>query len=389
MKILFVLLFLVIAPADLVPQSSATLGNWLADGNYSLQLSYQGGKVFPSNEFLAGSNAAGVPIDRYKVLSVRLARQTTGIKTWEQVYLYPRYGIGMLMVDFYSRELGRPFSVFGFLTGPFFRIRHFSLTYDFAIGLSFHWNYFDPLTNPYNIAISMPVNSMAEAGIGAEFRLFPRVNAAIGCGVNHFSNGAIVLPNRGVNGTYLKYSLRYDLYSDNPIKPESRIEKFKDVNEWIVACYISYKRSTVPVVVKPMQKEPSVPVHALGIFGGYHRQVSDKSKIGAGFEFGYDGLTNPQYEKVGDSLHLNRKPDARRFEFSIFPSFELVFNKFSILAEAGFYLYRNELIKKTPVFYQRAGFKYLITDHSFAAILVRSYNFSIAMMVEWTMGYRF
>ncbi|MFA5815857.1 MAG: acyloxyacyl hydrolase [Bacteroidales bacterium] len=389
MRILFVLLLLIITPVDLRPKALVTLKNGLSDGRYSLQLSYQHGGVFATNEFLSGLNAAGVPIDSHQAFSVRVAKQTTGTNLWEQLYAYPRYGIGFFTADFKSEELGQPISVFGFLTGPFFRIRHFSLTYDFAIGLAFHWNKYDPLTNPYNIAIGSAINSMVEAGIGAEVRVFPRVNTGAGFGLTHFSNGGITLPNRGVNNSFWKLSLRYELYSDDPIKPRNRIEKFKDVNEWIIAGYTGFKNAEIPVTVKPMQKQPSVPVYAIGIFGIYHRQLDYKSKIGAGIEFGYNGLVNPQFETVADSLHLIRKPDIRRLEFSIFPSYELTFNKLSLFVEAGFYLYRNELIKISPVFYQRVGIKYYFTDHIFAAIQIRARSVAKAVMIEWTMGYRF
>lgn len=389
MRTIFVILVMIISPTGLRPQSSPVLKNLLSHDHYSLQLSYQNGTVFGTNEFLQGLNAAGMPIDSYQVLSVRLARQTTGAKIWEQFYRYPRYGIGMFMADFRSKELGRPLSVFGFFTGPVFRIRHFSLTYDFALGLSFLWNRYNPLTNPYNISISTDVNSMIEVGTGAEFRVFPRVNTGIEFGLNHFSNGAIALPNRGVNGAFLKYSLRYDFYTNDPIKIRNPIEKFKDINEWIIACYTGFNKLAIPLKIQPVQKHPTEPVFAMGIFGIYHRQLDYKSKIGAGIEFGYIGLINPQYINYVNGLHVNRKPDIRRFAFSIFPSYELAFNKFSLFAEAGFYLYRNELIKKSPVFYQRVGFKYFFSDHCFAAIQVRAFNFMSAEMIEWTMGHRF
>jgi len=389
MRTLLVIFVLILSPVDLRPQSTAGPGNWLPVGHYSLQLSWQGGKVLQVNPFLRGINAAGVPIDNYQVLSVRLARQTTGTKTWEQLYRFPRCGLGMFMADFGSWELGRPLSVFGFLNGPISRSPHFSLTYELAMGISFNWNYYDPVTNPYNISTSTPVNSMVEAGIGAEIRLLSKLNAGIEAGFNHFSNGAIALPNRGLNGAFIKPSLRYDLYSGDPARIRKTVEKFKRVNEWILACYTGINKSAIPLKVQPVQKHPTEPVFAMGIFGIYHRHLDYKSKIGGGIEFGYIGLINPQYRNYINGLHVNRKPDIRRLDLSIFPSYELVFDRFSLFAQAGFYLYRNELISKSPFFYQRLGFRYYFTDHWFGAIQVRAHHFMVAEMTEWTMGYRF
>jgi hypothetical protein len=389
MRIMFVIFGLIFSIADLRPQSSLTPSGLFLNDRYSLQLAYQRGGVFGTNEFLSGLNAAGVPIDFYQTLSVRVSKQTSGTKLWEQLYAYPRYGAGVFIADFKSAELGKPVSVFGFLTGPFFRLKHFSLTYDIALGLAFHWNKYDPVGNPYNIAIGSAINSMVEAGIGAEMRVLPRLNAGIEAGLTHFSNGAIILPNRGVNNHFYKYSLRYDLFSDDPIKPRGHIEKFSGANEWILAVYSGFKEAEVPVAVIPGKKLPTLPVYAVGFFGIYQRQLDYKSRLGAGFEFGYNGLINPIFDTLSDSPRLIRKPDIRRVELSIFPSYELAFNKFSLFVQAGIYLYRHELIKISPTFYQRVGAKYYFTDHFFAAIQIRARSVAKAVMIEWTMGYRF
>ncbi|MCX6225762.1 MAG: acyloxyacyl hydrolase [Bacteroidia bacterium] len=380
---------MILAPITLQSQSLTPVRNWVSDGRYSIQFSYQAGGVYKTNEFLSGKNAAGATVDSYQALSVRLARQTIGTKLWEQVYSYPRYGIGFVMGDFNFKELGKPMAVFGFLTGPVFRIKQFSLNYDYGIGLAFHWNKYDPVTNPYNIAIGSAINGMVEGGLAAEARIFHRVNISAGYGLTHFSNGGMTLPNKGVNNHFWKFGFRYELYSDNPIKPRGRIQKFKGGNEWLLAGYTGFRNADIPVAIKPDEKPPTIPVYAMGIFVTYHRKLDYRLKFGAGVHFGYNGLIQPQFEYVEDSAHLIRKPDIRRLEFSVFPSCELPFNRFSLLVEAGFSLYRNELLFNGPAFYQRLGFRYYFTDHIFAAVQLRARKFGKAEMIEWLIGYRF
>jgi hypothetical protein len=387
-KLLFWLILISI-PVGVFSQTFGKINTRLTEGLYSLQFSYQEGGVFDTNDFVAGDNAAGMPINHHQALSIRLAKQTTGIKAWEQVYSYPRYGVGIFMADFRSRELGQPISCFGFLTGPFFRTGPFSLNYDLAIGLAFHWNKYDPIANPYNKAIGSTINSHIEAGIGAELEMSKRLTAGAGFGVTHFSNGGITPPNRGINTSFWKFNLRYELYHQGTIRPRQLIEKIKILDEWVVAGYTGFKNMEIPVSIEPGMRTPTIPVYACGLIGTYHRRINYKSKFGAGMVIGYNGIINPQYENVGDTVYLIRKPDIRRIEVSVFPSYELVFNKLTLLIQAGFYLYRPELIRSSPVFYQRLGVRYDLTDHYFVALQLRARSFDTAEIIEWTLGYRF
>ncbi len=389
MRLILSLLFLFLAITDVFTQSSTALKPLFSHKNYSIQVSWQDGKVFGTNEFLRGTNAAGIPINHYQVFSVRLARQTTGTKIWEQLYRYPRYGVGFFMADFHSKELGKPMSAFGFLTGPVFRSNRFSLTYNVAFGISFNWNVYDPAKNPFNIAVSSKISSMAEAGLGAEVRLLPGIYTGIETGFNHFSNGAVVLPNRGINCGFLKYNLRYDLSRGNTEKINRQIEKLKPADEWIIACYTGYNKSEAPSKIKPTVKQPTHTVFATGIFAIYHCRLNYRSKFGAGVEMGYIGLINPLYINTATGLELDRTFDIRRIDFSFFPSYELTIDKLAVFIQAGFYLYRDKLITNSSYFYQRVGCKYYLTDHLFAAIMVRAAKFMSAQFTEWSLGYRF
>lgn len=397
MRSLVLLLIFFLASSTLHPQSAPPLNKRLSANLYSIQFSYQRGGIFRTNDFVSGKNSGGVPLNYYDGLSFRLAKQTTGTKLWEQVYGYPLYGIEFLTGDFKTEELGKPMAVLGFLSGPFFRIRHFSFGYNLGLGLAFHWNKHNPRTNPNNIAIGSDINAMVDAGVAAEVMVLPRVNLSAGYGLTHFSNGGITLPNKGLNTHFWKAGLRYELYSGNPPRAGSPIEKFKDVNEWLLAGYTGFRNALIPdsaelyrePITVPLREQPTIPVFSMGIIATYHRQLDYKSKLGAGFQIGYNGLVDPSFEWDGDSVRLNRKPDIRRLELHLFPSYELTINKICIMVEAGFSVHRDELIRSGPDFFQRLGFKYYLTDQVFAAVHIRARKFGKADMIEWSVGYRF
>jgi hypothetical protein len=90
--------------------------------NSSIQVMYQNGRVFTTNEFLRGTNNEAEKINTYQAFSIKFSTQTTGKKHWEQLYKFPYWGIGLYMADFYNpEEIGFPLAFYGFLNAPFIR----------------------------------------------------------------------------------------------------------------------------------------------------------------------------------------------------------------------------------------------------------------------------
>jgi hypothetical protein len=77
-----------------------------------------------------------------------------------------------------------------------------------------------------------------------------------------------------------------------------------------------------------------------------------------------------------------------KLQLSIYPSYELVVNKMSLILQPAFYLYRKYTKEASPLFHQRIGLKYQFTDHFFAGIILRDYSFHVSDFIEWTFGYR-
>ena len=96
--------------------------------NKSISVSYQNGYIFPTNIFLRGQNASVKQLDDYQSLSLRFITQTTGENMWEQLFNYPRWGIGLNISDFNnSIEIGRPIALYAFLNAPFVRWAFYQL----------------------------------------------------------------------------------------------------------------------------------------------------------------------------------------------------------------------------------------------------------------------
>ena len=131
---------------------------------WALQTVYQNGYVFATNPFLKGINAEAEKIKAFQAFSVKLSFQTTGKNSWEQLYNFPQYGVGLYVADFYNpEEIGVPIAVYGFFNAPFKRWDKLTFNYEIGFGATFNWRAYNPVTNQYNVAI----------GAGTSFLMMP------------------------------------------------------------------------------------------------------------------------------------------------------------------------------------------------------------------------
>ena len=213
MRLKLFLLLVIFSPTSLLlAQTDSTnthiQWNW---NKLSVSGIYQQGKLMSTNVFVRGSNANSVLLDDYQSFSLRLSTQTTGEHLWERICNYPTWGVAVSALDFYDpSEIGIPIAVNGFINAPIFRLNRLSLNYDLGFGITFNWKSFNPLTNKYNVAIGAGEAFMSTAGLNLEYALTDHIDISGGAAFSHFSNGAIKLPNFGINAIAPKVSLKYN-----------------------------------------------------------------------------------------------------------------------------------------------------------------------------------
>lgn len=356
---------------------------------WALQFVYQNGYVFATNPFLKGVNAETEKIKAYQAFSVKLSVQTTGHKPWQQLYNYPQYGVGLYVADFYNpEEIGVPIALFGFFNAPFKRWEKFTFNYEIGFGATFNWKAYNPVTNQYNVAIGAGESFLIDAGLNLEYLLTKRFELAAGFSLTHFSNGALRKPNFGINTFAPKVSLTYNFF-DKSLFISQPIKKFMPENEWLIAVYGGMKNVIFDSVTLPiLEKYEGLYFPVVGISGTFNRQLSYKSKIGFGATLSYNGAVNAQAAVDNNELDAIDGKFSDKILLSIYPSYELVINKASLIIQPAFYIYRKKLINQSPVFHQRIGLKYHITNHIFLGITLVDYKFHVSDFIEWNVGYR-
>ena len=355
-----------------------------------IQGSFNPGRVFPTNDFVRGQNFSNDTIDEYKSFSLLFLKQTTGTKLWEQLYNYPVYGVGIYTASFKeTNELGTPIAVFGYFSAPFMRSQKLTFNYELGLGLTFNWRNFDPLSNPNNIAISAERSVYIETGVNLEYQISRKFFMGAGYGLYHFSNGHLKSPNMGLNMQALKFNLRYQINKTTYSFIKNPVPQYKKHFEWDISIFggaenVIYSGDDVDIIAK--YHGLYFPVY--GINNTFNRAISYKSKIGAGFSVGYNGVLNAQLAVENGQLDEVDLPFGNHINISIYPSYELMIDRLSIILQPGFYLYRKKTTELTPIFYQRVGMKYHFWKNYFAGISLRAYKYHISDFIEWNIGRR-
>lgn len=356
--------------------------------NSSVLMSYQNGYVFPTNDFVKGNNAANVTISNFQTFSLKFTKQTLGKKLWEQLYHYPEYGIGIYLADFYNfDEIGFPIAFYGYYTSPIQRGKKITLNYELGLGFAFNWEKYSP-SNTYNNAIGAKYTSYIDLGLKTEYKLSEKIVLNFSFSLTHFSNGRLKSPNLGLNTISPKFGLKYNLNKCPPLFIKQIIPKHTKRNELFLSVFTGSKNiifDTLNVTLSDKYEGETFSIY--GISAVFNQQISYKSKIGLGCDLSYDGSINTQTAMDDGELEVNDGPFFDNLHISVFPSYELLVNKVSIVIQPGFYIYRKKIKNQSPDFYQRIGLKYNIYKKFYIGLNLRAYNFYFSDFIEWKIGY--
>ena len=357
--------------------------------NLSLGGMYQNGYVFLTNDFIKGNNAIYDTISDFQAFHFKIAKQTTGKNQWEQLFNYPNWGIGVSVFDFFNpKEIGTPIALYGFFNAPFKRWNKFTLNYEIGFGATFNWKAFNPITNKYNISIGAGQSFFIDAGVNLQYFLSDKMNIEAGFSLTHFSNGGLKLPNKGLNTIAPKIGIKYN-FDDRPVFNEIEIPKYNKEYEWLITIFGGKKNLIFDSTnVDIIEKYEGINFPVFGISTTLNRQMSYKSKFGIGMSVSYNGSVNAQVAVDDNELEAKEGIFSDKLQISIYPSYEFVINRFSLIVQPALYIYRKKLKNQTPVFHQRIGLKYHFAENCFVGITLRDYKFHVSDFIEWNLGYR-
>ncbi|SUX45878.1 Lipid A 3-O-deacylase (PagL) [Chryseobacterium indoltheticum] len=362
--------------------------------NLQGSVSMQFGKFLGTNDYLKELKHR-----EFIGASAELTVKTDGSQEWHKRFGRPYYGGGIVAFDFLKNsDMGRPFAIYGTFGGVIKETPTHSWNYNTSGGFAFNWTPFDQEKGYLNQTFGSSVSVYISFGANYKYYLSKHLDLGLGLNFTHFSNGALKLPNKGMNTFNSQLSLTYH-FDERQFAPKDTLSVFDKYSTLDVNVFGGVRHSIFYGKdegfsyddVDLIDKFKGRYYENWGIETVYHRQVTYKSSLGLGIGLMYDEDYNHKfYQDENGKIQTTKRFQNDQLLLNIFPSYRLSISKFAIQIQPGFYLFKKPIDKRydKTIFYQRVGFQYTIGKNLLIGIGLRSFIFHKADYIEWRLGYR-
>lgn len=253
---------------------------------------------------------------------ISITKQTDGTKDWHHRYFFPRWGLSINGYELGSRFMGTGLGGRIFFDLPLTEARKVFLKISFGAG----WieKPFDLDDNVHNSAIGSQLN--AALGFEAHFNLSLGEKWLFrpGIGIHHYSNGAMTMPNSGINLALVRLAFLYQ-FAPQPL-PELSIPEFEKRKANIIFGISGGMKEIKPIGGRKYG--------ILNLFGIYQKRISGKSSFGGELGVNY----NESLQYANDDAD-QENPDGRdNFRPYIAGIYQLHFDPLSIRFSLGSYI---------------------------------------------------
>lgn len=237
-------------------------------------------EFFGSKTFLHSPSMRFVIPEKPWGLSLEVNYQTKGDEAWSKYLRNPRIGLNAVFKDFGNAPiLGYAYGLVPFADFPLMQEDKFKLWFRFAFGVDIITKSYDRLTNYDNNAIGTVINNLTYLGLIAEYQFHDHWGLRFGGSFMHTSNGAIIMPNLGLNTADWRIGLYYQPSKSPHQKNYSKSKTpFNNKILWNFRVGQGSEEFKVP-------DGPNYPVYVLAAF--VSRQISPVNKLNVGLEWNY------------------------------------------------------------------------------------------------------
>ena len=346
------------------------------------------GRYYPA---LFGENVAPA----FPTFDVRLGWADYSPSPFAAICKHPEMGVGFQFDGLESVTaangpgMGNIYSLYGYIDRPLLVLGGFSFGYsgEFGVGLMFK-NRYDPVTNPWNVVISSPVNAHISLGLQAQYAISQRYDAGIGFFFNHHSNGAVTFPNYGLNAFEL--SLRLGMKSSRSeaeLHRETEDDGFKrhfqfgiQVSGGIMSNEANYWRSIEEEGVWVNDRYPKYAVEVNALYRYCRTHATG---------LGVDLFVTPFCDKIAEHDGRGETYDPVSYGISILH--ELSYRNFSTMVGLGRYLHHHDGLARNKILYQLVTVKYYFPEMAdlYTGIVLKAHKFKAAESIQVCVGKRF
>jgi opacity protein-like surface antigen len=341
-----------------------------------VQLNYHSGTFWSRTEYLQEAFE-----DPYRAVEFRLGLQSTGKRLWEQIHMYPKYGVGVhysdLIMNPADTTIGNPFSLFLFYSAPWARWGKFTLAADLSTGLSYMDRIHHPVHNPFNDVVASHINLYLDLKVNLGYSLSQRMDLYAGYGLTHYSNGRIHQPQKGVNNWGWTAGVSY-LFQD-------RMENFihRQTPEFHASESIEFMLAVGVVEEIPMGTEIQISYFTSSFTADYVYQFNPKMAVTLGMDLLYDA-------SLGMGIKGIAPDEVTTWQKTYLAShmgYHYILNRFRFLFNLGTYFRQHSYDR--GFFFFRAGGRLQITEHLSGHLCIKSKQGIRSDWIEWGAAYSF
>jgi len=340
---------------------------------------------------LFGENVAPA----FLTFDVKLGWADYSSSPYASICKHPEYGVGFQfdgLADVKAANgpgMGNIYSLYGYFDRPLLALGGFSLGYSGEFGLGFvPSKRYDPVINPWNIIISMPVNAHISLGVQAQYDLSPRYDVGVGLFFNHHSNGAVAFPNYGLNA--FEIAMRVGMKSprsreDLHIEPEN--DGFKpgfqfavQMSSGIMSNDAGYKKNLEEYGTWVNDRYLKYSFE----FSAFYRYCRTHAT-----GLGFDLFVTPFCDKIAESDGLGETYDPVSCGISVLH--ELSYRNLSMMVGVGRYLHHNDGLERNINLYQLVTMKYYFPKAAdmYLGLVLKAHRFRAAESIQLCIGKRF
>ena len=290
---------------------------------------------------------------------------------------HPLNGLSVEVRNFgYDAVLGYAISLFWYQNFVVFQTKN-NLCLDFKMGtgLAYLTKKYDKNKNPKNNAIGSHFNAKVAFNLSLT-KFSPNYHYGLGIELVHFSNGAIQMPNLGLNGLSVTANFGYNL-QPRIIKDKSNVIS-KKLDKSNQKHYLLLEGITSVGEVYPIPLDAKKYM----IFAGRFSYIKPINKSW-NYEIAFDGVYNfSNLHKYYDSTFTPKDVP----QVGIYIGMSYNYYKTQINFGIGYYIV--DIINPLGRIYNRIGYRYYFKPNWFALFNVRA-NFGKADFFEFGLGYKF
>ncbi|GAA0892157.1 hypothetical protein GCM10009122_18360 [Fulvivirga kasyanovii] len=306
------------------------------------------------------------------------AKITNGSHRWERLFNYPHVGFAASYFNYgVPRELGSVYTLTSYLDVTTNNNRKNQWRLNIGTGFVYSTRTFEETENPDNKAISSKISYVLRGTIHHEIKLTDQYYFNINLAFRHYSNGKLNMPNNGMNFPIAGIGLRY---VPNPQKIKFEKDTTKTIDKkWHVNLFGGTAWREV------LTEDTKHKAYSISLYAS--RQLTRYNTILLGVDgFDYAGESVKKAWAVHNVKNgiteSTLDDDGRQVALTI--GSELILGKMMVILQGGFYIYKPQDYYEST-WYQRYGFKYMVTPNFFPQVTLKAHS-RTADMVEFGLG---